>query len=455
MADYNDHIVVNTKPRSKKGEADEMTDKSKKRKASAVVLHQNSGDNASPAKKRKSDVQAQQDVDIDTSKPTAIFKPTNGRDWTVTIALPGSWTLNAKKPDHKTIQVGRIARAAAVFCVDEIVVFDDDPGNVDPRVVDPKYIRQGRGKLEKSKQDILDSILEEDEAWQNPDQFLYHLLSFAECPPHLRYDREDPRLSIFKEHQNLKWVGNLPSMDMPHHLRSHEWCQYREGVVLGPAPSPLSSTPKGKKSDEQGYAYVKCGLPYPVRVPVPPEPPIEEGMRTTVRFAKADAPSSWPQMSQADCENIEAIACPSSLPREESGYYWGYTVRRAASLSSVFSECEYPNGYDYTIGTSERGVPVHSILPGATTSCSQNSTKAPDSFKHLLIVFGGVAGLEPAVANDPELVKKGLGKSTASSLFDAWVNLVPRQGSRTIRTEEAVEIGLCALKPWIDGLYEQ
>ncbi|CAO2657776.1 Nn.00g039020.m01.CDS01 [Neocucurbitaria sp. VM-36] len=456
MADA-DTVVVNTKLRSKKGPADEKMDKNKKRKASAVVIHQNgSGDsNASPSKKRKSDAQEHQDVDIDTSRPTAIFKPTKGRDWTVSIALPGSWTLNAKKPDHKTIQVGRIARAAAVFCVDEIVVFDDDPVNVDPKVVSEKYIRQGRGK--KTKQEVLDSILEEDEAWQNPDQFLYHVLSFAECPPHLRYNAEDPRLSIFQQHQNLRFAGNLPSMDMPHHLRSHEWCQYREGVVVGPAPSPTSSSQKGKKSqkpasEKQTYAYVKCGLAYPVRVPVPPEAPIEPAMRTTVRFENADPPPSWPHLSQEECENLEVTACASSLPREESGYYWGYTVRRAQSLSAVFAECEYPDGYDYTIGTSERGVSVHSILPGSNT---ESSTKAPKSFKHLLIVFGGVAGLEPAVANDPELVAKGLGKQTAHTLFDAWVNLVPGQGSRTIRTEEAVEFGLCALKPWVDSMYEQ
>ena len=104
-------------------------------------------------------MQEQHVEDIDTSKPTAIFNPTKGRDWTVTIALPGSWTLNAKKPDHKTIQVGRIARAAAIYCVDEIVVFDDDPSNVDARVVDPKYIRKGR-----TKQQVLDSIMEHDEA---------------------------------------------------------------------------------------------------------------------------------------------------------------------------------------------------------------------------------------------------------------------------------------------------
>jgi predicted SPOUT superfamily RNA methylase MTH1 len=417
----------------------------------------------SPAKKRKSDPPTEHVEDLDTSKPTAVFKPTKGRDWTVTIALPGSWTLNAKKPDHKTIQVGRIARAAAVFCVDEVVVFDDDPVNIDKNVVDPKYIRKGRGQ--KTKQEVLDSILEADEAWQNPDQFLFHLLSFAECPPHLRYDRDDPHLSIFKEHQNLKWVGNLPSMDMPHHLRSHEWCQYREGIVMGPAPPPSSSTPKSKKaknaaSEEQEYAYVKCGLPYPVRVPVPEEVPIEEGMRTTVRFGNTAEPVNWPHLSQQDCDGLDAEACAASLPREEAGYYWGYTVRRAASLSAVFSECEYPEGYDYSIGTSERGVRIHSILSGSSTPTNLNTstsptTKVPDSFKHLLIVFGGVAGLEPAVANDPVLAAKGLGKSNTNELFDAWVNLVPRQGSRTIRTEEAVEIGLAALEPWIDGLYGQ
>lgn len=424
-----------------------------KRKASAVVIHQNSNENSdSPAKKRKGDAQDQGDVDIDTSRPTAIFNPTKGRDWTVSIALPGSWLLNAKKPDHKTIQVGRIARAAAVFCVDEIVVYDDNPSNVDPKVVSEKYIRQGRGK--KSKQEILDSILEEDEPWQNPDQFLYHVLSFAECPPHLRYDAEDPRLSIFQKHQNLGWVGCLPSMDMPHHLRGHEWCQYREGVVVGPASSP-SSTSKSKK-EEQSYVYVKCGLPYPVRVPAPPEAPLEAGMRTTVRFADANLPPSWPHLSYEECENLEATACASSLPREESGYYWGYTVRRAASLSAVYAECEYTNGYDFTIGTSERGVPVHSILPNAVSAKNNaaSATKAPEKFNHLLIVFGGVAGIEPAVANDPELVAKGLGKSTANQLFDAWVNLVPGQGSRTIRTEEAVEFGLMALKPYIDTMDE-
>lgn len=418
----------------------------KKRKASAVVIHQNGASSDNPAKKMRND-QNEEMADIDTSRPSALFKPTTARDWTVSIALPGSWLNNAKKPDHKTIQVGRIARAAAVFCVDEIIVFDDDPVNVDPKVVNSRYIKK-KGKKQ-SKQEIMDSILEEDEPWQNPDQFLYHVLSFAECPPHLR-------MTLFPKHKNLEQAGILPSMDMPHHLRSHEWCQYREGSIIGPAPAPAPAPkPRSKKSTStaetsEEYAYVEVGLPYPISVPVPPEAPIEEGMRTTIRFQDAKEPTGWPNLTQAQCDALEASACPNALPREEGGYYWGYTVRRAPSLSAVFAECEYPNGYDFTMGTSERGVPVHSILPG-NNAPTHNNVLEP--FKHLLLVFGGVAGIEPAVANDPVLVEKGLGKGNARDLFDAWVNLVPGQGSRTIRTEEAVEFGLCALKPWIDSMY--
>jgi predicted SPOUT superfamily RNA methylase MTH1 len=409
---------------------------------------------SSPSKKQKStqDAAPAADMDIDTSRPTALFKPTTQRNWTVSIALPGSWLLNAKKPDHKTMQVGRIARAAAVFCVDEIVIFDDNPLAVTPGVVSDRYIRGGTKKAtknkhaERSKQDILDAIHEDDEPWQNPDQFLYHVLAFAECPPHLRYSHEDPALSIFQKHKNLEWAGCLPSMDMPHHLRPHEWCQYREGVVVGPVPAPYGSSAKGD------HVAVACGLPFPVPVPVPDAAALEPAMRTTVRFKSAEAPYGWPNLSEAACASLGATACASSLPREEGGYYWGYQVRKAPSLSAVFSDCEFDGGYDFTIGTSERGVGVQDILPG-TKSRNPDAAKAPEKFNHLLLVFGGVSGLEPAVANDPVLSEKGLGKSTAHALFDAWVNLVPGQGSRTIRTEEAVEFGLCALKPYIDSMY--
>jgi predicted SPOUT superfamily RNA methylase MTH1 len=48
------------------------------------------------------------------------------------------------------------------------------------------------------------------------------------------------------------------------------------------------------------------------------------------------------------------------------------------------------------------------------------------------------------VKNDAELQK--LGVVEAKDVFDRWVNVCPGQGSRTIRTEEAVWIGLMGLR---------
>ena len=49
----------------------------------------------------------------------------------------------------------------------------------------------------------------------------------------------------------------------------------------------------------------------------------------------------------------------------------------------MLEESPYKGGYDLTIGTSERGEDV-------------SQAKLPP-FKHLLVVFGGVAGIEQAV----------------------------------------------------------
>ena len=43
-----------------------------------------------------------------------------------------------------------------------------------------------------------------------------------------------------------------------------------------------------------------------------------------------------------------------NLTFQISGVYWGYTVRVAKNLSSVFTGSTYKGGYDLTIGTSEK-----------------------------------------------------------------------------------------------------
>lgn len=49
----------------------------------------------------------------------------SGRLYTVSVALPGSVMDNAQSPELRTYLAGQIARACAVFCVDEVVIFDE------------------------------------------------------------------------------------------------------------------------------------------------------------------------------------------------------------------------------------------------------------------------------------------------------------------------------------------
>ena len=42
-------------------------------------------------------------------------------------------------------------------------------------------------------------------------------------------------------------------------------------------------------------------------------------------------------------------------PFLEKSIYWGYSVRVANSLEDVFNECPYEGGYDFKLGTSDKG----------------------------------------------------------------------------------------------------
>lgn len=84
--------------------------------------------------------------------------------------------------------------------------------------------------------------------------------------------------------------------------------------------------------------------------------------------------------------------------------------------------------YDLTIGTSDKGTSIDEM----------DSVQ----YKHLLVVFGGLQGIEAAVESD-----EALDVTDASLLFDHYLNTLPNQGSRTIRTEEAILISLAMLRP--------
>ncbi|CZS97856.1 uncharacterized protein RCO7_00024 [Rhynchosporium graminicola] len=343
-------------------------------------------------------------TELDTTKPTAIFQPTKGRDWTVSVAIPGSIVANAQSHEARTSLAGHVARALSVFCVDEITIFSDGHTHNTNKRHHSRTHSFGHQQ---------DPAQDEYTGTSDPDHFLTHLLSYLETPPHLRKH-------LFPLHANLRTAGTLPSLDLPHHLRSEEWCPYREGVTLPGA-------------DEHG-TFVEAGL----RIPVTIKEQIPEKTRVTLKF-KDGAEKSHKDSTAA---TIEAEAVNPNDPREEAGYYWGFNVRKAGTLSEVFTECPYEGGYDVTIGTSERGIDVQDLYSGT-------EDQQVGKFKHLLVVLGGVAGLEVAVKNDPELQKLEVVK--AEDVFDRWVNVCPNQGSRTIRTEEAVWIGLMGLRRLVVG----
>ncbi|RYP57016.1 hypothetical protein DL769_009755 [Monosporascus sp. CRB-8-3] len=223
------------------------------------------------------------------------------------------------------------------------------------------------------------------------------------------------RKTLLPIHPNLKQAGLMPSLDIPSHPHPSDRLPYCEGVTLSGTTKSGSGT------------LVDVGRKNPVTIShdVPPK------TRITVKIDSND-----PSLG----EPVDPAA-----PRTEGGYYWGYSVRRCTSLAAIFEESPFEGGYDFSIGTSERGVPIAEAFP------ERKVKRGETNFKHLLIVFGGPRGLENAAEHDPELNGMGIVKGRTKELFDHWINILPGQGSRTIRTDEALFIGLAGLRRIWDG----
>ncbi|KAI5096331.1 putative methyltransferase C9orf114-like, partial [Silurus meridionalis] len=297
-----------------------------------------------------------------------------GRLYTVSVALPGSVLDNAQSPELRTYLAGQIARACTVFCVDEVVVFDEQ-GDDTKGTVEGEF--KGVGKKGQACVQLA------------------RILQFLECPQYLRK-------AFFPKHHDLQFAGLLNPLDSPHHMRIDEEAEFREGVVVD---RPCKA---GKGS------FVNCGMRKEVQI----DKQLQPGLRVTVRLNKN-------QISESRV--YKGVVVSPHVPRTEGGLYWGYSVRLASCLSAVMTECPFKDGYDLTIGTSEKG------------SNADDANLPP--FRHMLVVFGGLQGLEASVDADPNL-----DVTDPSVLFDLYLNTCPGQGSRTIRTEEAILISLSSLR---------
>ena len=349
-----------------------------------------------------------------------------GRPWTVTVALPGSVVDNAQTHELRSTLVGQVARACAIFNVDEIVVFssaDDSGPPPNAAAVDESSSARRSKRTDGS-------------------VFMARLLQYLECPQYLRKH-------IFPVHPDLRHVGLLAPLDAPHHLRIDEACEYREAVVVTPGASATGATRKDSSGEGEGAGDKGAAAADSAESSVSSS--VYTGLRKELKIGRALPVGTrvtlrmpGPESSNARLGNV----VPPREPREALGYYWGYEVRLAKGLAAVWSECPYSGGYDVSIGTSEHGKSVLAHGSGGSHGTAEGAAEwTMPPFHHLLIVFGGVEGLEPVVAAEDDIAEC---EDDVSSLFDQYLNLCPNQGSRTIRTEEALLVGLSALKPHIE-----
>lgn len=226
---------------------------------------------------------------------------------------------------------------------------------------------------------------------------LARILQYLECPQYLRK-------FFFPLHKDLKFSGLLNPLDAPHHLRQYNEFNFREGVI------------SNKPFKDNKGSFVNIGLLNDCLI----DTHLPAGLRVTVKLNDDQDLKS---------KKLRGTVVPPSQPRLDTGIYWGYNVRIAETLTEIFNQSPYENGYDLTIGTSDKGRSVHQI---------ENKSM---NYNHALIVFGGLQGLESAIENDDKV-----NVDDPSELFQEYVNVVPGQGSRTIRTEEAILIAMASLE---------
>lgn len=303
---------------------------------------------------------------IRPSRPSP--KPTNLSRKTVSVAIGASCVENAVSHELGSLLAGQLARAAAIFNIDEVVVLDDGPKHA------ANEVNRAAALLAK-------------------------ILQYQETPQYLRK-------ALIPMHELYRYCGMLAPLDAPHHLRATEWFEYREGVVTG---------------HESSQSVCDIGLDVQALV----SSSVPHNSRVTLSVGKARQ-----TVMENGIEYIKAsIADPLDVKRT-TGRYWGYDVRVARSVEELFGKGPF-GGYDLTIGTSERG---------EVNDCC--SLSLPD-YQHALIVIGGPSGLEYLLQNDPCRKEH----ASPATLFDRYLNVCPNQGSRTIRTEEAVLLCLMYLKP--------
>ncbi len=205
-------------------------------------------------------------------------------------------------------------------------------------------------------------------------KFISDVLTYMNTPQYLRK-------KVFPITRELRNVGILPPLRTPHHPTGElSEGDYRQGLTL-------KRTKKGTVVDIGADRLALCKEKLSVN--------------KVLSF------------------KVTKLGKELIIDPDVPDYYWGYKVL-ATNKNLYDSILTLKPGPDLVIGTSRYGQSISSVL-------NELKDKLKGS-KHTAILFGGpYSGLDELLSGQDE-----------KEIIDLEVNTVPSQGTKTVRTEEAV-----------------
>ncbi|GMR39835.1 hypothetical protein PMAYCL1PPCAC_10030 [Pristionchus mayeri] len=316
---------------------------------------------------------------VDKSKP-----------YTLNIAIPGSFLLNAQSAELRTYMAGQIARAATLFRVSEVIVYDESARMTDEQL-EVYWGGHWHGDVPPADNNIEANF------------HLARILEYLECPQYLRR-------ALFLKQRPLQYAGLLNPLDSQHHLKAHDLkLRFREGVILD---KPVK---KGRGP------LVDVGLDKELELE--DETPLPPGTRVTVEMGPPETDGARRYRGKLTSARKAAAA---------TGQYWGYSVRIAKRIGEVIDH----DKYDCIIGTSPNGARAVDL--------------EVDTGKHsnILVVFGGIEGVDAAIEGD-----EAYAETSAEEAFTLLLRPFVSNGSRSERIEENVLVGLSTVDSRVADLY--
>ena len=221
----------------------------------------------------------------------------------------------------------------------------------------------------------------------------------------LIYDDRDPKLDGAKEGNFLKSV--LEYLECPQYLRKFFFPLRREFRYLGALP-PLRSAGHPKITEEQD---IREGVV------------LRTGRRRSFIYVGLENEISIKEKLPINQRVLVNIPKKRLIDKSDLDY-WSYDVFFYKSLGEAISK----NKVDLLIGTSRKGNDIRFAKKLFRDLKKSNSVG---------IAFGSpfYRGLEEILAGE------GLG----IDIFDYYLNMIPNQGSRVVRSEEAIAATLACL----------